>query len=752
MACDGVARVRARPIKQLRDRPNSDWFGLGIERLGLAALRYPVITCVLIVCSVVGTLLFTPYLSFDGDVTRLLKSERDSAKVYQRYVQNYPDLTAEIVLHVAPGSGSMMTPDSIGQLEDFTLELTFLDGVSSVLSPTSFRTIRGDRLAQIFNRDQTAKELEDALKSAADRHPEFIGMISANAALVFVNLKPGISKSNVALSALFSQLAALGDDGDLQIKIAGPAAIQSELIGELIAGQILIIILGSIAGVAIACAIFRDWRSVVLTTSATSISMIWVIGVMIAADQPFDAMTTILPIFASVLAFADSVHLIAELRRQPDDMPLKEALRRSVKTVGPATALTSVTTAIAFGTLAFGGAAMVNLAVFGAITSGLAMVSVLVVVPSFAALLLKWSGRPGALMSSVGNWIPLLTQLCCSVPRVVVTASVGLLAFVLWFHLKNEPSFHPHENLSANSAVRAASEQIDADFGGTRHIVVLVPLGADEDPAGPEARARLTFADNAVAGRLGRDATASAASLWRAIDAMDTVDPAMLRKLANAPGAVALDGSSMPILARIPAELSAADLRRLKAELDSDPELSATTITGFSVMSSLEALHVISNLKAGLLIAIIVTAIVVAIRLRSMLVFAALALANVLTVLLVEAIVCSAGLPADFTLYVALIIALGIGSDNAVHLLNAWRKECGSAFDAIQAAIARTAPALAISTIVLSANLLVTLTSDLRPVWLIGGVVSATLFVALSANVVVLPCVLALGRTRQKRG
>ena len=751
MACEWGEGLRAFS-KQQPERKGADWFGLGIERIAFGALRYPVLTCVLILLSVLGTLLSTPQLSFDGDVARLLKSERESSKTYQRFVQNYPNLTAEIVLHVSPRSGSMMTPQAIGRLEDFTLELTLLDGVASVLSPVSFRTIRNNRLERIYRRDQTPEALERTRQDATAKHPEINRMISAKSALVFVNLSPDFSRSNTVLSALFSQIEELAVASDLQTTFAGPAAIQEDLIGQLITDQILIILLGTIAGVAIAFVIFRDWRSVVLTSAASLVSMIWVVGAMIAADQPFDAITTILPIFGSVLAFADSVHLITDLRRQPDEMPLSQALRKSVATIGPATALTSITTAISFGTLAFGGAAMVNLAVFGAMTSGIAMLSVLVVVPSFAAVLLKRTGRPGTLTNRSGSWIPVLSGFCCGFPRVVVTVAAGLLVLVFWFHTQNQPNFHPHENLSANAAVRTASERIDREFGGTRHIVVLVPLGKDEDPSSPAARARLTSADNAVAEKLGRGTTASAASLWRLIEASDGADPDLIRKIATAPGAVARDGSSMPILAQIPSDLSAADLGRLAADLAANPILRGTTITGFSMMSATEALHVIANLRAGLLIAVVVTALVVALRLRSPLVFAAFALANVLTVLLVEAIAWSAGLPAEFALSVALIIALGIGGDDAVHLLNAWRKECGTAVSMVRAAIARTAPALAISTIVLSANLLVTLTSDLRPVWLIGGVVSATLIVALLANVVVLPAVLALGRGRQKRG
>ena len=744
----GEVRLRLPSERVPFDRPRSDWFGFGIERIGIVALRIPVATCILIAISVAVSLLSLPQLSFDGDVARLLNSERENAKVYRSYAQNYPSLTADVVVRVSPSSGEMMTPEAIGSLEDYANELALLDGVRSVFAPTSFRTIRRGRLERIFDRNQSPEALRKAVASSAVRHPEIRGVVSAGAALVFVSLQPDASKSNVALTSLLSKIEQGAVDHGLDVVIAGPAAIQAELIGDLISDQILIIVLGSIAGIAIAVLVFRDWRSVLLTTAATTTSMIWVVGAMIAADRPLDAITTILPILASVLAFADSVHLIVDLGRQPTNLPLNQALRRSIRTVGPATALTSITTAIAFGTLAFGGTAMTNLAIFGALASGLAMLSVLVVVPSAAALLLKRAGRPRAPMARASVWVPALSGCCCRFPRLVVTASTALLVVVLWFHLTNEPEFHPHENLSNSSSVQSAAKQIDAEFGGTRHVVVLVPLLPDEDVGAPETRARLISAHDAVSAHLGRDATASAASLWRVVAEMGHVDPDIIDKIADAPNTVALDRSSMPVLARIPSEWSAADIRRLMVDLSADPKLRDTTVTGFAVMSSMEAFHVISNLKVGLLIAVVVTALVIAIRLRSPLAFVGYGLANVLVVLSVEAMMGTLGLPADFAIYIALTVALGIGGDDAVHILNARRRESGPEPQAILNAITRTAPALALSTIVLSANLLVTTTSDLRPVWLIGGVVSATLVVAFFANVVVLPAVLALGGRR----
>ena len=91
---------------------------------------------------------------------------------------------------------------------------------------------------------------------------------------------------------------------------------------------------------------------------------------------------------------------------------------------------------------------------------------------------------------------------------------------------------------------------------------------------------------------------------------------------------------------------------------------------------------------------------------------------------------------------VGLTVAFGIAIDNAVHVLNFYSQEKGrdvAARVTLERALAEVAPALVASTFIICTSVLVTFTSDLPSLPIIGKLVIATLFVALFTNLVVLP-------------
>ena len=130
-------------------------------------------------------------------------------------------------------------------------------------------------------------------------------------------------------------------------------------------------------------------------------------------------------------------------------------------------------------------------------------------------------------------------------------------------------------------------------------------------------------------------------------------------------------------------------------------------------------------------------------------------LANLLVVLLVEAGVWATGRLADFALFVALTVAIGVGVDNAVHIVNLHRRrgQAVSSHESLRKVLDLVAPALTASTLVLSAYILVTQFSALPVVNFIGVAIAITLLLALVSNVVVLPATLvASGRSTPKYG
>ncbi len=103
-----------------------------------------------------------------------------------------------------------------------------------------------------------------------------------------------------------------------------------------------------------ALVLFRGIRAVIIVATATSLGVFWTLSILRyfdLQDNPF--IDILLPVLLSLVGLADGVHLLLEIRRQRvKGLSPRAAARSGVVHVGLACALTSLTTAIGFGSLA----------------------------------------------------------------------------------------------------------------------------------------------------------------------------------------------------------------------------------------------------------------------------------------------------------------------------------------------------------------------------------------------------------------
>ena len=227
----------------------------------------------------------------------------------------------------------------------------------------------------------------------------------------------------------------------------------------------------------------------------------------------------------------------------------------------------------------------------------------------------------------------------------------------------------------------------------------------------------------------------------------------LAHEIRRAPAVMSDDGRTVLLSGMIKGLLPAGEVIDLYNRLTALPELKGASITGPAVMTAIENSYVIQQLKLGMLLAAVLAAGIVGLVCRSVRVFAGVFLANLLVVLLVEAGVWATGRLADFALFVALTIAIGVGVDNAVHIVNLHLRRAPSVTSSgsLGEVLELVAPALTASTLVLSAYILVTQFSALPVVNFIGVAIAVTLLVALVSNVVVLPATLVASPRKARR-
>lgn len=100
--------------------------------------------------------------------------------------------------------------------------------------------------------------------------------------------------------------------------------------------------------------LFRGVTAILVVSFAPALGVFWTMGILRYfdfQDNPFN--DVIVPVLLSLVGFTDGVHLMVQIRKlRSSGMAPRDAARAGIREVGLACALTSLTTAIGFGSLA----------------------------------------------------------------------------------------------------------------------------------------------------------------------------------------------------------------------------------------------------------------------------------------------------------------------------------------------------------------------------------------------------------------
>jgi len=163
----------------------------------------------------------------------------------------------------------------------------------------------------------------------------------------------------------------------------------------LINDQVKLTLLGLAFGALIAMIFFRSVVAAFVCAVPPILTAIWSIGIFGLIGIPITYLTTILPTLALVLAYADGIvlyHRWNKLNSSIDttNQDLSTNLKEAVLKIGPASALTSLTTAFAISSFALSPSeALVEFAWVGVILVIFAFLSVIVGLPVLGIWLMK---------------------------------------------------------------------------------------------------------------------------------------------------------------------------------------------------------------------------------------------------------------------------------------------------------------------------------------------------------------------------
>ena len=739
--------------------------GFGLERIGIAAARFPVLFSLIVVAVTVFAALNISKVRFDGNITAVLPEESEAYRNYFAQADRFRDFSRDVTILIQ--SDRLFTAQGLEDLRALQLEIAINPAVGNVVTmfsapdPDPLTGEIGQFFPPVIETDEDARQLVDDLLEA---YPQMraLAVPDKNTAAFVVAMREdaddpeaiGVDEEKYDGFESIRSDAGAAAPSDFTLHYTGLTPIGITVVSSLVSDQWRLTIIGLILGAGIGLIVFRSVLAAIICAVPPTLTAVWALGLLGYLQMPINYLTTVLPTLALILAFADGIVLYFRWQTsngQTDDPQanLVEALRR----VGPASALTSITTLLAFFSFSFAsGSALKEFSVLGMIFVAIAFLAVIIPMP----LACHWAARMGVVRFGKVPKPAYRTlgrrffRFVVPRPLAIAIAAIVVAAALTYVHFQVRPEYRITDYLPGASDTREAERLANELIGGRSMLSVAVPVAVEGNPADPANLDRLRQVETAIRDHFPDEAIIS---ILRFADKVTT--EAGLERLAEQVGTtpgqtrrnfLSRDEKDLLVTLRVPSSQAITDtlnqITQLRTSLDELEYGDRIVVSGFDVLMAQEFTRLINQLRTSLLIAIFLGVVIIGIATRSPLLTLAAITPNLLPILGIEFVLWLRGGTINISEVIALTIAFGIAIDNAVHVINIFNAGLRQGYSrrhALKEALLEVGPALGASTTIICVSSLVTQISALPMVPILGQLMTATLIVALVANLAILP-------------
>ncbi|MEL6422161.1 MAG: MMPL family transporter, partial [Pseudomonadota bacterium] len=746
--------------------------GFGLERLGRLAILAPKLTAIaLILATAICGYGLTRLNSVDT-LSELFRASNVEFQNYDEMSRNFPASEFDVLIIVE--GDDLLSPARLEELRLLHFDLELTDAAAGVISLFSVRDTPDATgfVPPLIPDVLAAGPAHEALKKKILANPLIEGKLVASGpggdlVLLVVSLnREGFESRGLTRSV--GEIRTLIDDvlgaAPVRVQLAGAPVMQLEIRDAIARDRIIYNVSGFALGILLCLILFRRAGLVLIVALCPALATIWTMGLLGLLGFKLNSFTNVLPALVMVIAFSDAMHMIFAVRRGlRDGADKRTAVREAVDEVGPACALTSISTSIAMATLTLTDSALIaTFGAAGAVATLLAFLAVILVVPAGSLLLIGDEERFRADEVSRGRGIAALQGACGWFAqwldgryRAVFALGLTLFALCIAAHSQLVPNYRLSDQVPDNKESVAASERLDAKLTGAHPIHVM--LRWKEGATVRDARmldvisdVHKVLADHPRIGNvwsvhtlrtwLAEIGVTEVAEIGRYIDLLpDNLVSRFLNEetrrtlvTGRVPNLEAAD--AVPVMRSLEEVLAAVEARH--------PDI-RMSVTGLTAVAAYQSSNMIAQLNRGLMLAVVIVICVMALAFRSFWVLGVSILPNLLPLVAAGTMLWFLGDGLGYASVIALTVAFGLAVDDCIHFLSRYRLElaqtAGAVRPALQATLAHIGPVLILTTAVLMAGLAVTALSDLPAMRLFGSLVLVTLFAALLADLIILP-------------
>lgn len=723
----------------------------------------------------IGSILFALQLKFSFSFEEFFPRGDEDLEFYQEFIRDF-EADINFLLVAVKNEEGVFEQDFLRRVDDFSLKSRNLPYIEESQSLTQIsyplKTPFGITTVPAIHIEDTSRYARDRQRLLADQR--FAGtLISSNAESMVVAMKtsPGvmIKESEALIPALIELIDTYQFDN---YHILGPAFFQKEMVAMQKREVMMSAIVSAFLVALVMFWIFRRPWGIAISLFSIGLGLLLFLGGLGLTGRPLNAMAALYPVIMIIVGTSDVIHImtkyIDELRKGKNR---KEAISITVKEIGFATFLTSLTTAVGFATLLT--SRLVPIQQFGINAAFGVLVAFGTVIFLTSALLTLFDteqlmklGRGQAFWEKSMQRTFEFTQ---ANPRQILWGSLLVFVVALIGISKITTNYHLKNTLPRGEKISEDFLFFEEEYAGFRPFELAVFAQGDHQADEYEVLREMTKVESHLDSLPSIGSVNSVTSIYKSINQMMKNNRQAAYRFPEKKATfvkyqrlveqipqpttnilLSADRKKARITSRV-IDMGAENVKSLGADLDqwilanTDTTVVHFQRTGMGVIMDKNADYIRDSLLQGLGVAILIIGFLMAILFKDWRLVLISMVPNVFPLLLAGALIGFAGIELEAGVSIVFVIVFGIAVDDTIHFLSKFKlaRDKGLSVDkAIHITFLETGKAICLTTVILFFGFLVMLFSIHPPSVTIGLLISLTLVSAVLADLLLLPVLL----------
>lgn len=757
-----------------------------MERIADLLLDKPRLFAGLLVALLVAStgLLVQRGIVFDYSLENFLPADDPAIQTWKDFADRYePD---DVFIVVGFDVEDLFAYETLQDVQSITNSFAEIEHIDEVVSPINYAGLRasgGSLSVEPILGEKISQDPDSLLayREALLSDEGAVGFVTnpeGTATAFFLKLDSEHNNYDDRTAVLDQILEVLAPfEGRYEAHFSGFPYIRNAYVDLLQVETIRYVFLSSLVILLVLLWLFRHVRGVVLPLVTVYLGVAVTVALQMLFRSPIDVLSSTIAAIILVVGVADSMHLLVKyFNGLGEGLSKRAAIRKMVVRLGAATFLTSLTTAIGFGTLAT--SAVVPMKRFGLFTAaGVLMTFVISVV--LITIILLWSPEPSEKQvrrlgsGRLDDWLLNLDTFVQRRRKAIIFISLGITALSVVAATQLRINTYINDEMGPKTDVYQDLVWFESNLTTPWQFDILLTGEADsfKDPtqlhqaeavanylkAQPEIRRVASISDlisqlnqalhgDSVAyNRIPEEPDLAAQQLFL----LELTDPDLLHRFVD------FDYGEVRIAALMN-DIGSARMKDFRADLDAfiaetiDDDLAVTQSGTITLAAGLSDYLVESLLMSIGLAFLFISILMAGLFKNAKLVLISL-IPNVIPLIIVAGVMGLFGIDVSPGTAVIFSIAFGIAVDDTIHMLARLRQEIAVGLDlpeAITATMRGTGKAIILTSLVLLGGFGALMTSRFEGTANLGALVSLTVVLALLTDLILLPALLHVLKPR----